>query len=835
MPTLLSTATEGVAKGTEHLLTEFLRTTAGKAGAKFTLNSLITLARDNEELARKIYKLLRDSETAATFTAGMIEGVLPKIEAVGGRLGSFARVARSFGVNFVERTLATFYDEMKRLADADDFDAFLLVYQRAIDNTSTDMTQGSGEVTVVRIPGGLAIAFLSEDSVGYRAMREDIVERQSLRLVNIPKPGADFKIADIAATPGTLVQWKVTMDEALADNRILFDPNDFEALAKGFTGSATSSGKQSGFSALSREASYLVTFAVGHYFDHIRTSGRKPITTRDEWEQSYRRCREKRPFEVIASAVKTDDDGNVLNVHGSEFDPHVHPIVPPAVDWAVVEAALLMVGGHASIEMQAYQKIDNLLDHVLTDYRAARAWVGSQSDFTKKWLKDHHVVSRTRNVGLIAVVMALLSPLAWLPAMATGDFGLSIGSRFFLITLALVLTLPLVYWLKFVGSIVHWGADLLTEAGSFLGDFVKKVTGVELGRHTPQDFDGGAQTISRLGNELGGLVLWMWVLTCATIEVDALRLHVLAQGSRFTVLILMGFGVIASFHHARVKNLWLGGTAMFLRSLEMTGKVITFLLSKPLVAIVILVPLIVVGVKGGLVPDRTYGGESFVVKVDDYNVRTHGDNHTPSDLFGEAVNDIKYCKTHDTAHYFGLETPAPHMFSGNTRVRSESFVFAVEGVSSILKADYRWEQTLTAVKDATLNQWYFSLVSGEEEAVNAEFPDATVDQTHGNIVRIPPDQVEYYQANLPGSQWADYHYKADGTVKASSRTYPESSVAGKSLSVVWNWIDGKSAWAFIAFALLFAMLSTVGSRMYAPAGVVGFALSLLCVLFAILT
>ena len=827
MASPFSKAAEAVASGFENLITQTVAKAGGPAAASFTMRALASLAKTNEPMARGLFELIKAVEKPAEFAAGAVEKLLPILEQNGGVLGIFARTSRGFLVNVMERGLTRYYDELKKFADAGDFDGFRTVFGTAVDEEETRLRPASGKVAVLVLNPMAHMAYVGKDDPSYIAAR---AAKQGTKIVSISPPKAssgEIKVTEIKFDEGEIGEYEIDFDEALRHPFISFNQSSFPDMVNGFQGGTLGrKAKGSAWSQLSSGTRRHAGIVMAKVMEWAEANGAK-IATADQIQQIKSHCMEKQVLEMIAEA--------------GTFDPKTDELT--ACDISTARVWILIAGDHASADMAFAQRADNVLNALLDDYHALRSLGRKGLAAAKKWATDVKLVKRSVwhgrwsfRVGVpFAIIFFALSCFPEQAIPFPVRLGLNIG--------AILAANWFAGWLIYVGWFVGVGRAFSDSAGEILA-FVGKKFGVSeetTAKTAILDYNPGS-SLQYMGFLLGAFV-WMAFLmnTGIFIEEAVKHWHDPSVILRLMLVVFLSAIIGAELFFHRVEKVFVQannaakretlGAAFFWRVLK----------AKPGITLVAVVPLLVVILAVFDVKNRGAVEESIVTFADNGDLRLGSGTYVrPKAALKDDASRVWECSISHVAHVArAVENLPDHMENTGTFNDSRWTSFSVNSLSRILYASRHWRVTIVSAYDLTSGRHLFTLPNGEAGAVESSFPDAPA---MPGAVRIPPDDVEYYRTNRPGTTGgADYLYESDGLVRAQDADLSRAGQGASAAKSAATWFRGKSLWHFLGFGALFLVLGFAvipgGSEEVSPLeerisarGVLGF----LCIGFAVL-
>jgi hypothetical protein len=788
----LRNLTEGVGKGFENLATEMIAKLSGKTGASLTMRLLVQVATTNEVLAKRIYELLRASETVAIFTAGSLEGLLPSIEKMEGQLGNFARVFRSFGVNLFERTFPHYFDQLKELADGNDFDGFRTKLGETFGETEKAMTGDANTVLLAR-SGSLWLAFRGKDDQQFIAWKNATeAERRTIELFQ--SNGSPIPSDPAVGPSEVLVVEDASLDEALTNPSVVFDPVSFRELSRGFVGGGFGKGgKKSVFSGLTDRQMRLVGKAVKAVLEDEEKKGKKPISLKDQWDQAARHCPDVRILQALAATVKKSG----------------------RVDVGTARVWMQQAGGHASLEMVVAQELSDFLGFAKMELEEVKKLAKSGLGLAKRWLEENKVARRLWWHGKVSFWTFIgATPVLYVVSTCAPDDWLTWILRVIMLGVSMVPAAYLVGWLLAVGWLAGLGRNWLDDV---VGDVVRRVGKLLKIEEADErdvfgDFDR-SKPMYWLGLNVGALSTMAFGLSLGLRLAEAVKhLHTVTSAAGIGLVMFLAFIIGGEFYSGRVKRMF--ADAMESVQKDVLGGILWWRLlrAKPAITIAIVMPVTVGALFLVNLPKIGQVDEAAVLFSDSGKMRLgDGTFEEPSKVLGGDSEFVKSCSVGGMAHVkHGVANLRRYVVPGGNAAQSTWFEFRADRITRVLYASRAWTMLLSA-KDAVTVSGYtekvVELPSGEMSPLVAVFPGATV-EGGTNRVLVPCDRT--YPR---GSEYTDFRLVQTSNqkqcyVQATGRSSDDSSISASVLNSIWSWLDAKSWWAY---ALLSSALFIVGA------------------------
>lgn len=812
----LRNLTEGIGKGAENLVTEMIAKLGGKGAASLTMKLLVDVARDNEALAKRIYELLRASETVAIFTAGSLEGLLPSIEKMEGTLGNFARVFRSFGVNLFERTFPHYFNQLKELADGENFDGFRAKLGEMFSETADAMTGGTDTVLEAQV-GHIKIAFKNESNSQFLAWRM-AVEKDGYEVVVI-KAGQPVPTA--AGTQNRIYAVEVKMDDALNDPNVVFDPISFRELNWGMTHNISgAAGKKSVYEELSDEEMKNAGIAMKAVIADDIAKGRKPIATMDQIDQIMGHCHDGRILEALAATVKSDG----------------------TVDVGLAKVWLQQAGSHASLERVMAQELSDLFGFAKMEISEIKRLAASGYDIAQKWLKKEKVAKRLWWHGKLSFWTFIGATLVYVASTIFPDWILPWWLRVAMLFISMVPAAYLVGYLLTVGWLAGLGRDTLNDV---LGDIFRHV-GKVLKIEEADEHLGTLESFERskpmywLGLSLGSFAAMAFALSLGLRLAEAVKhLHTVMSAAGVGLVMFLVIIIGGELYSGRVKRMFIG--AMEGVQKDVLGGMLWWriLRAKPAITLVVVMPVAVGALFFINPPKIGQVGEAMVLFSDDGKVWLGDDVlENPNTVLGNGAEFVHKCSM-GVAHVdYGVANIRKYVEPGADAMQSSWYEFRVDKITRVLYAVRMWTELLQVDTSVTVSGYVEQIVklpNGETWPLLDLFSGATAEPNTNRVV-VPCNRT--YTRGTNGADFTAIEFDQDKRlchIQATKRADSDQKAGVSVLKSVWSWLDAKAWWAY---ALLSLSLLVVGAGIACLAhkwtglAIVGIALVFMLMAFA---
>lgn len=480
--------------------------------------------------------------------------------------------------------------------------------------------------------------------------------------------------------------------------------------------------------------------------------------------------------------------------------------------------AIRRAGGEASVDRRTEQGVSNALRR-LRGILSGR-YLEELEKILGKAAKSR-AFKKVEKWGKISCASAFVGVVVWCFANFTNDFLMSAAWRGALLGLGLVLTLPLIAWLRGVGAVISVAVgDLAAPTLGVLKAWFLDRLGVEEDQKEEllRNFDRGPAFLSQLGNALGWAVSLPTVLSAMSLGFDAMNMPGLGWDIRAAVGIVFILAAAKSFAIDRIKNLFVEGMDAAMRDGLTTVRVAQILVLKPGITILVAIPILGLISVLGYVADASYDGVTMVVENERGELGIGENVYKPkSVVLGREAWNARTAKTTRYVHMKRKKTP-PTFHVANTEFE-ERYEFSRGRLSTALRSHHRWETRPLEAKGGIVQ-----LPTGEEFELTALWPKAIVEKT-GRIA-IPKEEREYYADTVPGTEGgADFLYDSNGAVRAVNRD-PAEELAPGFVEAEWKAAKAVPWWVFGLMAVIFLVFGLVGYGYNRYVGVAGFAVAM---------